>query len=293
MIRANMDAAATEQVDATTDREQPARWRLICVSTTLPRWTTLAVQLADAKLPHPRIEWVDSAALLMECLRNDHYDAILVEHVSPRADSAIDTRKLLAGLRGGGHLHAVVVLISTPDDDLLAAIAQQECEALVSLSPWESPALLPLIQHAARQAELQRAYHGLQIKHQRRLQRDREEAEQLLRQQRQMLTALVESPEIPAAETTLVAIGAEYQVLLQAHLINQVEQPSQAISDLASALVQADISPAQVLSLHTDAVSRLVAGLGEQSSRHIVTRADRIGLDLMRQIADGYRRSKI
>jgi hypothetical protein len=273
-----MDVAAINPVDRQAGCDSAERWRLVCVSATEPRWTSLALQLAEANLPHPRIEWVDSAALLVQCLRHDHYDAIVI-------DCSIDAQQLVAGLRAGGHADAVVVLISSPADELLASLAEHDAEALVSLSPWDSPALLPTIQRAIRLASLRRGHRELQLKHERRLCRDRDEATAMLHRQQQLLANLVREPDaaLPAS------IRDGYVDFLQTQLTGDTSPAESELAPLAAALIAADVPPQQLLALHAAAVQRLAAGLDESAARHVHSRADRLALDLMVELAEGYR----
>lgn len=273
--------------------EAPPRWRLICVSAAEPRWTPLAVQLAEAGLPQPRIEWVDSALLLMQSLRHERYDAIVIEHSTPPSPakpgvrdagttlrSTIDTRQLISGLRGGGHLEAVVVLITAPADDLLAMLAEHDAEALVSLSPWDSPALLPTIRRAVRTAELRRSHRELQLKHERRLARDREEAAAMLLRQQEHLSNLMHGPEM------FESIRVSYEQFLRTRLTSDSAPPDDDLAQLAAALIAADLPPQQVLALHAGAVQRLIAVMDEPSAQHLVSLADRLALDLMTRLAE-------
>lgn len=293
-----MDVAArtidAERPTPAAPLEAPPRWRLICVSAAEPRWTSLALRLAEAGLPHPRIEWVDSALLLMQSLRHDRYDAIVIEHPAPPCtakpgvgdagtmlSSTIDARQLISGVRGGGHLEAVVVLITAPADDLLAVLAEHDADALVSLSPWESPALLPTIRRAVRQAELWRSHRELQLRLERRLARDREEAAAMLQRQQDLLANLMHG------SVALESIRESYEQFLRTRLTSDAATPNEDLAQLAAALVAAGMSPQQTLALHADAVQRLIAVVDESSARHIISRADRLVLDLMTHLASG------
>ena len=60
---------------------------------------------------------------------------------------------------------------------------------------------------------------------------------------------------------------------------------------LARLLVAAGISAQQTARLHLDVVKEMIQGLGARSSRHIMTRADLLILEVMMHLGEGYRRN--
>jgi hypothetical protein len=59
--------------------------------------------------------------------------------------------------------------------------------------------------------------------------------------------------------------------------------------ELAQLLVGIGITPQQTMLLHLKVLEELVRGLGSRSSRHVMTRADLLVLELMIHLAEGYR----
>ena len=54
-------------------------------------------------------------------------------------------------------------------------------------------------------------------------------------------------------------------------------------------LVAAGLTPAQGMQLHLHVLEELVHGLGERSTRHVMTRADLLVMELMMHLAEAYR----
>jgi hypothetical protein len=59
---------------------------------------------------------------------------------------------------------------------------------------------------------------------------------------------------------------------------------------LAEMLVAAGLTAQHTLQLHLEVVEELVHGLGARSTRHVMTRADLLILEVMMDLAEGYRR---
>ena len=54
-------------------------------------------------------------------------------------------------------------------------------------------------------------------------------------------------------------------------------------------LVMAGVSADRALALHLGALAELVRGLGNRSVRHVMIRADLLGLEVLMHMAEGYR----
>lgn len=140
----------------------------------------------------------------------------------------------------------------------------------------------------------------------RRLVRERDEADYLLSQQRRILTALeqfaspaaaaqsnVISPaSIPFSAPHRIRLPAEfddyYQELLRTYVIMGSGNLAAEIGKLADLLAQAQLTPREVLDLHLERVERLVRGLGNRSTRHVMARADLLALELMVHLGECY-----
>ncbi len=278
-----MDAAAS-LTSSSQHRGESARWRMVCLCAEQPQWTALALQLADAGLNNPRIEWVDSAPLLMECLRSQSYEAVILEHATSADTSTWNTSQIVTGLRGGGYAAPIIVLIRVPADELLARLSEYDCEALVSLSPWNSPALWPMIQRAIHQFELRQSHHDLTVELERRKSRDQLAVSEIMQRQQSLLQSLVETSDLDHSSE----LRQSYRDLLQSRILNGPADRCDELNRLAELFARTDAAPPQILALHTEVVQQILQGLGEESSRQVLARCDRLGLELMTQLASAY-----
>jgi hypothetical protein len=61
------------------------------------------------------------------------------------------------------------------------------------------------------------------------------------------------------------------------------------IRKLAQLLVLAGLSPGAALHVHLERVEELIRGLGSRSSRHVMSRADLLAMELMIELGECYR----
>jgi hypothetical protein len=179
---------------------------------------------------------------------------------------------------------------------------------LQSIHVWDSPALVSVLKRAIIRSERTRQSRRLEIAQSKRMARERDEAEQLLNQQRRIIDDLDARD---AAEPTNVTrqamldcfgraapcrtslppeINSYYQELLRTYVIMGSGNLGGEIAKLADLLVVAGCGPREALSLHLERVESLVGGLGNRSTRHVLARADLLALELMIHLGESYRR---
>jgi hypothetical protein len=138
-----------------------------------------------------------------------------------------------------------------------------------------------------------------------RLEREHEEAERLLVEQRTLigglealrrpepLAAAADSPR--AAGGTRVAPGVPvelvhvYRELLRTYVIMGSGNLACEISRLAQLLAGAGMAAREAMQLHLHVLEELIHGLGTRSARHVMTRADLLILEIMIHLAECYR----
>jgi hypothetical protein len=140
-----------------------------------------------------------------------------------------------------------------------------------------------------------------------RLQREHEEAQRLLGEQRALVEPLETEPAGPCPGLGTGAAGTprqpgallvpwradlvtHYRELLRGYVIMGSGNLAAELQRLAELLVAAGLTAQQTLQLHIEVVEELVRGLGARSSRHVMTRADLLVLEVMMDLAEGYRR---
>ena len=80
-----------------------------------------------------------------------------------------------------------------------------------------------------------------------------------------------------------------YRELLRAHVIMGSGNLGEELGRLAELLATAGMTARQAMSLHLHVLEELVHGLGARSTRHVMTRADILVLEIMIHLAESYR----
>ena len=155
--------------------------------------------------------------------------------------------------------------------------------------------LIWVIARAVERHQLVRENQRLNLAEQTRLQREHNEAAELLRQQR----ALLEEPEttdggrpseVSATHCLPVELIGHYRELLRTYVIMGSGNLAKELRCLAELLVVAGVTAQQTMRIHLQVLEELIHGLGSRSTRHVMNRADLLVLELLLGVAEGYRR---
>jgi DNA-binding NarL/FixJ family response regulator len=290
----------------------PTRLRLLCVGNVEPSWVSLTLQLDALGCVEPNFKWVSTANEALSLLRDESFDCLLVRINPVRQGLADDPLSLARGIRAGGCSDPIVIVTVAIDDATWTEALRLNVDLLVSAKGWESSALIQSIQRAVERGRMLHEIDRLSAADRRRLVRERDEAEDLLSQQRRILTALDQSAghaergsgiEIETASTADGAATVHlrlppefdeyYQELLRTYVIMGSGNLAAEIGKLAELLAQAAFTPRDVLDLHLERVERLVRGLGNRSTRHVMARADLLALELMVHLGECYQRRAV
>ncbi len=251
-----------------------------------------------------RLDEVAGSAAGMARLRDDTFDAVLVSHDPPE----LNALELIEGYRAGGAGEPIIVMGLQSEQEMAAACFEVGADGYVCASTTTSRNLIWVMARAVQHHQLMRENHRLALDQQQRLQREHDEAERLLLQQRTLIgdleTIQDSSWAVVAGERSgqadreplsceRVALPRElvfhYRELLRAYVIMGSGNLACELSRLASLLATAGISARQTMQLHVLVLEELVNGLGSRSTRHVMTRADLLALEIMVHLADNYR----
>jgi DNA-binding NarL/FixJ family response regulator len=287
----------------------PTRLRLLCVGNDEPSWVSLTLQLDALGCVEPNFRWVSTANEALSLLRDESFDCLLIRISAGRPVPGDDPLSLARAIRAGGCIDPVVVVTVSTDDETWNEALRLNVDLLVSAKGWESSALVQSIQRAVERVRMLHEIDRLATADRRRLVRERDEADYLLTQQRRILSALehfanpgdagteIETSAVRQLQDRTVAkacLPAEfddyYQELLRTYVIMGSGNLAVEIDKLAGLLAKAGLTPRAVLDLHLERVERLVGGLGNRSTRHVMARADLLALELLVHLGECYRR---
>jgi hypothetical protein len=245
----------------------------------------------------------------MSRAREEPFDCILID-VPATGSSARDDNGpfgLIRALRTSGCEDPVVIVGRLLGDAEWSEACAADCDVFVSPRGWDSPALGALVKRALLRGKLVRDNDRLSSAHHRRLLRERDESEQILAQQRQLIAELEALPDPfrqrPSLEPfrehravhpeptgtqgdgTPHDFSERYSGLLRSYVLMGSGSLASEIAEMADQFVAACLPPPEALQLHLKCVENLVKGLGNRSARHVVARADLLAIELMTHLA--------
>jgi len=230
-------------------------------------------------------------------LRDEAFDAVLVSH----EPGQLDAMELIEGYRAGGADEPIVVLGNQSEQEMAPLCYEVGADGYVCVNTTTTRNLIWVTARAIQRHHLLRENRRLNLAEQMRLQREHDEADQLLGQQRALLgeleslrregpppcgqDAVDARPTIPLPDELI----AHYRELLRTYIIMGSGNLSDELQQLGNLLVNARLTAQQTMQLHLHVLEELVHGLGTRSTRHVMTRADLLVLEVMIHLAEGYR----
>jgi DNA-binding response OmpR family regulator len=258
------------------------------------------------------LEQVIGSAAGLSRLRDETFDAVLVSHVP----GELDAMELIEGYRGGGAEEPIVVLGTQSEQEMSVLCYEVGADAYACVNTTTTRNLIWVVVRAVQRHQLVRENRCLKQGERTRLAREHEEAERLLAQQRTLIIDPESLRDVPAegpceagsergrgGEQSAAApappvaplelpdeLIAHYRELLRTFVIMGSGNLSGDLGRLAELLVAARLSARQAMQLHLGVLEELIHGLGTRSTRHVMTRADLLVLEIMVHLAEGYRR---
>ncbi|HET6325023.1 MAG TPA: hypothetical protein VFG04_10010 [Planctomycetaceae bacterium] len=308
----NASAPATD--DATDPSSsasfQGAAPRLLCVCEREPSWVLLTVGLNSVGLAPPRLVWVSSPRAALSRLREEQFDCLVVDIPASLASPTDDNGPfgLIRAARTGGCMEPVVIVGRLLTDAEWNEACACDCDVFVSPRGWESSALGGVVKRSLLRGTLQRENRSLTAANHRRLLRERDESEQLLAHQRQLIAELEALPHplrqpagrgaewlysnetaqqeaTESQENPCEAFAPHYASLLRSYVLMGSGSLAGEISEMTDRLLAARIPPHEALQMHLGCVETLVKGLGNRSARHVMARADLLAVEMMTHLA--------
>ncbi len=274
----------------------PARMRVLSITTRRRTGSWLAEALAADSASQVLLEEVVGAAAGLARLRDEVFDAVLVTH----EPGELDALGLIEGYRAGGSDEPILVLGTQSEPEISALCYEVGADGYLCVNTATTRNLIWLTARAVQRHELIRQNHRLAQAEQSRIQREHDEAERLLSQQRALLSD-IERLRLPETSADSVQVGSSellplpepllchYRELLRTYVIMGSGNLGSELERLAKLLITAGLSARETLQLHLVVVEELVRGLGTRSARHVMNRADLLVLEVMVHLAEGYR----
>lgn len=236
----------------------------------------------------------------MTRLRDEVFDIILVSH-----DGELDAPELVEGYRAGGADEPIIVFGTQSEQEMGALCHEAGADGYVCVNTSTTRSLTWIVARAVQRHQLLRENHRLKLAEQQRLQREHEEAERLLVEQRALICDLEAIRQPHRLGGSPLPDGCDdarerlhlpdrlvdhYRELLRTYVIMGSGNLSAELAQLSELLATAGITSHQTMQLHLYVLEELVHGLGTRSARHVMTRADLLAMEIMIHLAEKYRR---
>lgn len=271
-------------------RQLPPRMRILYITTRARSGAWLTEALWGDSSVQVELEEVLGTAAGLVRLRDEVFDAVLVSHLPGELD-ALD---LVEGYRAGGAEEPILVLGAQSEQEMAALCYEVGADAYLCVHTATTRNLIWVIARAIQRHQLLRDNHRLNLAEQSRLQREHDEADRLLKEQRALigdLQALRDETYKTAVEPVLPAeLYMHCRELLRTYIIMGSGNLGDELKRLAELLVGAGLSARQTMQLHLKVLEELLHGLGARSTRHVMTRADLLVLEVLVHLSEGYQR---
>ena len=287
----------------------PTRLRVLFIATNRRTGEWLARAFASDTACDVELEEVVGSVAGLARLRDELFDAVLVSH----EPGELDALELIEGYRTGVADAPIIVLGTQSEQEMAANCYELGADAYACVNTTTTRSLIWMIARAVERHDLLRENGRLRQVQQRRLQQEHDEAGRLLEQQKTLIDDLEQiqhrggkplDPEevaqmsgLSVSRSTDVAILPDlpeelvchYRELLRTYVIMGSGNLSCELGRLAELLVESAVSASETMRLHIFVLEELVQGLGTRSTRHVMTRADLLALEIMIHLAERYR----
>lgn len=289
MVALLSDFEPSTGTGATAWRRMPARMKILYITTRQRTGGWLAEAFAADSAAEVLLEETVGMAAGLSRLRDECFDAVLVSH-QPDVLNALD---LVEGYRVGGADEPIIVLGTQSEQEMSALCHEVGADGYLCIHTATTRNLIWVIARAVERHQLVRENQRLNLTEQTRLLREHDEAADLLRQQRAMLgeseTDTNDSTEAAISRLLPAELIHHYRELLRTYIIMGSGNLADELRCMSELLVVAGISARQAMQLHVQVLEELIRGLGSRSTRHVMNRADLLVLELLLNVAEGYR----
>lgn len=308
-------------------RGLPPKMRVLFITNRQRTGGWLADAFVSESATEVQMEEVAGSTAGLTRLRDEAYDAILVSH----EPGSLDAIALVEAHRTGGADDPLIVLGTQSEQEIAGRCFEVGADAYVCANTSTTRSLVWIIVRAIQRHDLIRENHRLTLNERQRLQREHDEAERILQQQRALICDLesIHRTSKPHADLHVLSESEEretatkspssveqsrtrhgrktqatssppptglpselvrhYRELLRTYVIMGSGNLGCELTRLAELLATAGVTARQTMQLHLHVLEELVHGLGARSTRHVMTRADLLVLEIMMHLAECYR----
>jgi DNA-binding NarL/FixJ family response regulator len=269
----------------------PERMRVLYVTNEQRTGEWLAEAFAADSASEVALEETFGAPAALARLQDEIFDVVLVSHDPDQFDAL----EFVEGLRAGGSEEPMIVLGHENEQDMLALCYEVGADGYVCVEASTTRNLIWTAARAIQHHQLIRESRRIVLADRQRLLHEHQETDRLLEQQRSLVEHLDSQrdderhPARQPPDDLPEPLVGHYRQMLRTYVIMGSGDLAEEMKGLAVRLVDEGVDARQAMQLHLYVLEELVRGLGNRSARHVLSRGDRLALEVMAYLAEGYR----
>ncbi len=284
---------AVNQMPAGCWKALPPRLRVLYIASPHRTGGWLAEAFATDSASDIVLEEAGGQSAGISRLREEIFDAVLLSHDPEH----LDALELLEGMKAGIGDQPVIVLGDQSEQEMTALCYEVGADGYSCVNTTTTRTLIWTVARAVERHRLLRENRKFAHTEQHRLRQQHAEAIRLINEQRALVRdgdADDDADDEESATRDVVAelptnLVAHYRELLRTYVVMGAGNLADELGQLAELLAATGFTATQTMELHLHVLEELVRGLGSRSSRHVMTRADLLILQLMVRLTEGYR----
>jgi DNA-binding response OmpR family regulator len=281
---------AVSQMPAGCWKALPPRLRVLYISSPHRTGGWLAEAFASDSASDMVLEEAQGRSAGISRLREEVYDAVLLSHDPDH----LDALELLEGMKAGVGDQPVIVLGDQSEQEMMALCFEVGADGYACVNTTTTRTLIWTVARAVERHRLLRENRKFTQTEQHRLRQQHAEAIRLINEQRAFVRDVVSDEQSEVDQSDIAAglpanLVTHYRELLRAYVVMGDGNLAEELGELAELLAATGFTATQTMELHLHVLEELVRGLGSRSSRHVMTRADLLILQLMVRLTEGYR----
>jgi len=249
------------------------------------RW--LADALAADSASEVTLDEVTGVTAGLTRLRDEVFDAVLISH-EPHDLDALDFLEVLR--TGSSERQPIVVLGAQSEQEMAALCFEVGADAYICVNTTTTRTLIWQVARAVQRHQVLAENRRLQQLQTQQRKREQDEAKTLLAQQRSLIERLAGDGRAEGDAPLPPRLIEHYRELLKAYVIMGSGNLHDEMQQLVELLTLAGTTAREAMRLHVAALEEVIHGLGNRSARHVMNRADLLGMEVVMLLAEQYRR---
>jgi CheY-like chemotaxis protein len=229
-------------------------------------------------------------------LRDELFDAVLISHDG----RSVDALEVLDAIRAGSSDEQPIVVLGQQSERRMADLCfESGADAYLCVEDATTRTLIWQVARATERYRLINENRRLEQDDRHRLRLEEGEAKRLLEQQWSLIdghcgdarsAGFGRDENVPNAKGDLPeSLIEHYRELLRAYVVMGAGNLRDEVADLADLFVSVGTTSRDAMRLHLYVLEEMIDGLGSRSARHVMNRADLLVVEMMVNLAEGYR----